>query len=77
MLSASLPSPPGAKSIRTHPVFVADAQKTGAFLKGGHHLSHERRKLFWSGDRIEWLMMRGFHKWLLNEIESGRAAFPG
>jgi hypothetical protein len=33
--------------------------------------------LFWSGDRIEWLMMRGFHKWLFNEIESGRAAFPG
>jgi glutathione S-transferase len=66
-----------SKAIRTHPVFVTDARKTGEFLKGGHHLIHERKRLFWSGDRIEWLMMRGFHKWLFNEIESGRAAFPG
>lgn len=66
-----------SKAIRTHPVFVADAQKTLAFLKEGRHLSHERRKLFWSGDRLEWLLSRGFHAWFLGEVEAGRATFPG
>jgi glutathione S-transferase len=64
-------------AIRNHPVFAADARKTAAFLKEGRHLSHERRKLFWSGDRLEWLMSRGFHNWFLGEIEAGRAVFPG
>jgi glutathione S-transferase len=64
-----------SSAIRKHPVFVADAQKTAAFLKEGRHLSHERRRLFWSGDRMEWLVSRGFHKWLSAEIEAGRAAF--
>jgi hypothetical protein len=36
-----------------------------------------RKRLFWSGDRIEWLMSRGFHQWLIGEIDAGRAAFPG
>jgi hypothetical protein len=65
------------EAIRSHPAFVADAQKTAAFLKEGRHLSHERRKLFWSGDRLEWLLSRGFHNWFLGEIETGRTAFPG
>jgi glutathione S-transferase len=65
-----------SSDIRKHPVFAADAKKTFTFLKEGRHLSHERRKLFWSGDRIEWLMSRGFHKFLVGEIEAGRASFP-
>jgi glutathione S-transferase len=64
-------------AIRNHPVFLADARKTAAFLREGRHLSHERRKLFWSGDRMEWLISRGFHNWFLGEIEAGRAVFPG
>ena len=64
-------------AIRQHPVFVADARKTASFLKEGRHLSHERRKLFWSGDRLEWLIARGFHDWFLREIEAGRTVFPG
>jgi glutathione S-transferase len=66
-----------SKAIRTYPAFTEDARRTGAFLKDLKHLSHERRRLFWSGDRMEWLISRGFHRWFLNEIESGRAAFPG
>jgi glutathione S-transferase len=64
-------------AMRAHPVFVADAKRTGAFLKDLKHLTHERKRLFWSGDRLEWLISRGFHGWLLGEIEAGRAAFPG
>jgi hypothetical protein len=66
-----------SRAIRNHSVFVDDARKTAAFLKEGRHLSHERRRLFWSGDRMEWLISRGFHRWLAAEIEAGRAAFPG
>ena len=65
-----------SKAIRTHPVFASDAKRTSEFLKNRKHLSHERRRLFWSGDRLEWLMARGFHRWFLNEIEAGRTAFP-
>src|SRR5215471_4854056 len=64
-------------AIRHHRVFVEDARRTASFLNEGKHLSHERRRLFWSGDRMEWLISRGFHRWFLAEIEAGRAAFPG
>lgn len=66
-----------SKAIRTHPVFVTDSQRTLAFMRELKHLTHERRRLFWSGDRIEWLMSRGFHQWLLGEVGAGRAVFPG
>jgi hypothetical protein len=58
-------------------VFAADAKRTFLFMKELKHLTHERRRLFWSGDRMEWLVSRGFHTWLMKEIEAGRAVFPG
>ena len=33
-------------------------------------------ELFWSGDRIEWVVSRGIRKWFLGEIEAGCALFP-
>ena len=41
------------------------------------HLTHERKRLFWSGDRLEWLLSRGFEGWFIGEITAGRATFPG
>lgn len=63
-------------AMRNHPIFAADAKRTASFLKTLKDSSYERRRLFWSGDRIEWLLARGFHAWLLAEIEAGRAVFP-
>jgi len=63
-------------AMRSHSVFAADAKRTAAFLKALSGSNHERKKLFWSGDRMEWLLARGFHHWLAAEIEAGRAAFP-
>jgi glutathione S-transferase len=63
-------------AIRGHPVFAADAKRTAAFMKTLSSSTHERTRLFWSGDRMEWLMSRGFHRWLTGEIEAGRAVFP-
>jgi glutathione S-transferase len=37
----------------------------------------ERVKIFWRGDRIEWVLASGYHKWFMNEIEAGRTIWPG
>jgi glutathione S-transferase len=63
-------------ALRAHSVFAADARRTAAFLKTLKQSSHERKRLFWSGNRIEWLLASGFHRWLIAEIEAGRAVFP-
>jgi len=64
-------------AMRAHPAFAADVKRTRAFLKEFVASdAHERRKLAWRGDRIEWLLARGFHGWLFKEIEAGRAFFP-
>jgi hypothetical protein len=31
----------------------------------------------WRGDRIEWMLARGFHAWFFNEIKEDRMAWPG
>jgi glutathione S-transferase len=37
----------------------------------------ERRRIFWRGDRIEWLLARGFHAWFFDEIRQDRVVWPG
>jgi hypothetical protein len=37
----------------------------------------EKRRIFWRGDRIEWMLARGFHAWFFNEIKEDRVAWPG
>jgi glutathione S-transferase len=63
------------RAMRVHPVFNADAKRTAAFLKTRTVTSEELRRIFWSGDRIEWLLGRGFQGWFMSEIEAGRVAF--
>jgi glutathione S-transferase len=63
-------------AMRAHPLFAADARRTAAFLKDLKSISVERHKLFWSGERLEWLLAHGFHDWLFGEIAAGRAMFP-
>lgn len=47
--------------------YLADIDATGI----------ERERIFWRGDRIEWLLARGFHNWFVGEIEAGRVIWPG
>jgi glutathione S-transferase len=63
-------------AMRHHPVFANDRKRTAAFLKTLSSSNHERQRLFWSGDRLEWLLARGFHDWFADEVRAGRAAFP-
>jgi glutathione S-transferase len=63
-------------AMREHPVFANDRRRTAAFLKHLPSSNHERQRLFWSGDRLEWLFARGFHEWFAQEIKADRVAFP-
>ncbi len=38
--------------------------------------THETKKVFWRGDRIEWILSRGFHDWFLKEIKEDRVIWP-
>ena len=69
------------KRMRAIPAVAEDLERVKTFLaqlagaKGKD--THERTKIFWRGDRIEWLMARGFHTWFGNEIQAQRAQWPG
>jgi glutathione S-transferase len=55
----------------------ADLARTKAYFGALNQHSIERRKIFWRGDRIEWVLARGFHDWFVGEIAAGRVIFPG
>ena len=64
-------------AMRRDKVFLADARRTGEFMKTiGTTADFERTKIFWRGDRVEWLLARGFHNWFFDEIKAGRAIWP-
>jgi glutathione S-transferase len=64
-------------AMRRDKVFLDDARRTADFMKTiGHTSEFEREKIFWRGDRIEWLLARGFHDWFMGEIKAGRAIWP-
>jgi hypothetical protein len=63
--------------MRRDKIFLDDARRTADFMKTiGHNSEFEREKIFWRGDRIEWLLARGFHDWFVGEIKAGRAIWP-
>lgn len=66
------------KRLRAAPVFAADLERTRAFLSEfARGDAHERKRIFWRGDRIEWVLARGFHDWFAREIAEDRVLWPG
>ena len=66
------------RALRAMPHFAADLDRVKAFLSTYATVdAHERKKIFWRGDRIEWMLARGQHRWFLQEIEAGRVLWPG
>lgn len=66
------------KRLRAHPVFARDLERVKRFLAefvSGN--AHERKKIFWRGDRIEWVLANGFHRWFDHEIANDRVLWPG
>jgi len=62
--------------MREHPVFAHDRKRTAEFLKHLPDLDYERSRVFWSGDRLEWLFASGFHPWFAREVQAARVVFP-
>jgi hypothetical protein len=65
------------KRVRAMELFARDLERTKRYLSNPAALDIERRKIFWRGDRIEWLLASGFHRWFMREIEEGRVLWPG
>lgn len=64
--------------LRAIDAFAGDLVRVRAFLAGlGESDGYERRKIFWRGDRIEWMLARGYHGWFAGEIAAGRVLWPG
>ena len=64
-------------AMRREKVCLDDARRTADFMKSiATNTSFERTKIFWRGDRIEWMLARGYHEWFFNEIKSGRVLWP-
>jgi len=58
-------------------LFRDDIGRLRAFLKRPPDPGLERDRIFWRGDRIEWLLAAGFHDWFFDEIRQGRVIWPG
>jgi glutathione S-transferase len=65
------------KDMRALPICAADLKRTRAYVVKLAERDFEKRRIFWRGDRIEWMLARGFHAWFLNEIKEDRVAWPG
>lgn len=66
------------KRLAALPLFAADLDRLRAWLKTlAGNTGFERDRIFWRGDRIEWLLANGFHRWFFEEIEQGRVLWPG
>ena len=65
------------QAMRREKICMDDARRTADFLRTiPTNTSFERTKIFWRGDRIEWMLARGFHDWFIAEIKSGRVLWP-
>ncbi len=64
-------------TMRRDKLFLNDARRTGEFMKSiPTNTSFERERIFWRGDRIEWLLARGFDDWFFAELRAGRTIWP-
>ncbi len=65
------------KRCRADALFAGDLSRTKEYLSDPSALDVERKKIFWRGDRIEWVLARGHHEWFMREIEEDRVLWPG
>ena len=65
------------REMRALPICAADAKRARDYVVTMKDRDIEKRRIFWRGDRIEWMLARGFHAWFFNEINEDRVAWPG
>lgn len=54
-----------------------DLDRLRAWMKSANDPGYEKDRIFWRGERIEWLLASGFHEWFFEEIRQGRVIWPG
>jgi glutathione S-transferase len=64
------------KRLRQLDVCAADLARIQAFLRVLGPTLQRPARIVWRGDRIEWMLARGFHEWFFEEIRQGRVAWP-
>lgn len=47
-----------------------------ARMAGADTPAYETQRVKWRGDRLEWLLSRGFHDWWARELADGRVEWP-
>jgi len=63
--------------MREDALFRRDRKRAAVFMdKMAISPKFERRKLAWRGDRLEWLLARGYGDWLANRIRQDRVIWP-
>jgi glutathione S-transferase len=65
------------KQMQTLPICAADRRRARDYVAGLKQTDVERRRIFWRGDRIEWMLTRGFHDWFFRGIKEERVLWPG
>ena len=66
-----------SKQMRAQSICAADLKRARDYVVNLKERDIERHRIFWRGDRVEWMLARGFHAWFFNEIKENRAAWPG
>lgn len=65
------------RRMRALPICAADLRRAREFVVSIKDRDFERERIFWRGDRVEWLLARGYQDWFFNEIRHDRVAWPG
>jgi glutathione S-transferase len=65
------------RQMRALPICAADLRRAREFVANLKDRDVEKRRIFWRGDRIEWLLVHGFHDWFFREIAEQRVLWPG
>ncbi|HUT49396.1 MAG TPA: glutathione S-transferase family protein [Alphaproteobacteria bacterium] len=58
-------------------VCKADLDRTRKYVQNLASSGIEIERIFWRGDRIEWILARGHHEWFMKEIAEGRVLWAG
>lgn len=64
------------RQMRQLPICAADVRRAHHYVTRMREHDVERRRIFWRGDRIEWMLSRGFHDWFMREIAEDRVLWP-
>jgi glutathione S-transferase len=64
-------------AMRKLPICAADLRRARDYVARIKEHDVERGRIFWRGERVEWMLARGFHTWFWREIAEDRAMWPG